>query len=64
MADTGTQPMTTGEDIRSLSLTPEEPTLHKSTEAFSHDWLVPQPTMEEVSTRRHTDVSQDPRYIH
>ena len=32
-ADTGTQPMTPGEDIRSLSPTPEEHTLHNTTEA-------------------------------
>ena len=64
MADTGTQPMTTGEDIRSLSPTPEELTSHKSAETHPHDWLAPLPTREEVSKRRHTDVSQDPKYIH
>ncbi len=64
MADAGTQPMTTGEDIRSLSPTHEELTLHKSAETHSHDWLAPLPTREEVSKRRNTEVSQDPRYIH
>jgi hypothetical protein len=56
--------MTTGDDIRSLSSTQEETTLPKVDETHSIDWLVPMPTKEEVSRRRHTDVSQDPRYIH
>ena len=64
MADTGTQLMTTGDDIRSLSLTEEESTLRRSNETVPHDWFSPILTKEEVSIRRRTDVSQDPRYIH
>ena len=62
MADTGVQPMTTGEDIQSLSPTPEEHTHHRVPETPSHDWLAPIPTAMEISLRRRTDVSQDPRY--
>ncbi len=63
MTDTGTQTMTTGDDIKSLSPTPKEPIPHRTNETLSHDWFTPLPTREEVSSRRHTYVSQDPKYI-
>ena len=62
MADTGTQPMTTGDSIESLSRTSEEPNLAPTTETSPHEWFAPLPTLEEVRRRCHTDVSQDPRY--
>ena len=64
MADTGTQPMTTGDSIESLSPTSEETNLSPITETSSHDWFAPLPTSEDVRRRRHTDVSQDPKYNH
>ena len=64
MADTGTQPTTTGTAMGTLSLTGEVPIPHPPLEAYPQDWLAPLPTTEEVRTRRHTDVSQDLRYIH
>jgi ribonuclease HI len=63
MADTGTQPTTTEADIKSLSLNPEERNLPREAEACPQDWLAPLPTPNEISARRRTDVSQDPRYI-
>jgi hypothetical protein len=62
MADTGIQPMTIGDSIESLSSTSEDTDLSPTTETTSHDWLAPLPTTEEVRRRRHSDVSQDPRY--
>ena len=56
--------MTTGDSTESLSPTPEEPILHRSNETLSHEWFAPLPTKEEVSSRRNTDVSHDPKYIH
>jgi hypothetical protein len=64
MADTGTQPMTTGYSIEVLSSTPEDTNLSPPKETPPHDWLAPLPTSEEVRRRRHTDVSHDPRYNH
>jgi hypothetical protein len=62
MADAGTQPMTTGDHIESLSPTSEETNLPPTTETFPHDWLAPLPTSDETHHRRHINVSQDPRY--
>ena len=64
MADAGSQPMNTGNDIESLSPTSEEANLSQSTETSPHDWLAPLPTSEETHHRRHEDVSQEPIYNH
>jgi len=64
MADTGIQPMTTGNSIELLSPTSEDPDLSPTTETTSHDWLAPLPTTEEIRRWRHTDVSQDPKCNH
>jgi hypothetical protein len=50
--------------MRSLSLNVEEPTLYKPIEAYPQDVLAPLPTQEDAHRRRHTDVSQDLRFIH
>ena len=63
MADTGTKPLTTGDRIEIFSSTPEELIPQRHNETLSHDWFAPLPKKEEISSRRHTDVSQDPRYI-
>ena len=62
MTDTGTQHMTTGESIESLSPTSEITSLSPTTETLPHDWFAPLPTSEEIRRRNHTDVSQDPIY--
>ena len=64
MADTGTQPMTTRDFIKSLSPTSEDTNLSPTTETPPHDWFAPLPTSEDVRRKCHTDVSQDPRYNH
>ena len=63
MPDTGTQPMTTRDSIESLSSTAEDTNLSPPAET-PHDWFAPLATLEDVRRRRHTDVSQDPRYNH
>jgi hypothetical protein len=64
MADTGTQPMTTGDSIESLSPTSEKTNLSRTTETPPRDWFAPLPALEEVRRRRHTEVFQNPRYNH
>jgi len=64
MADTGTQPMTTGNSIKSL---PPHLGGHQPIPDHGdppHDWFAPLPTSEDIRRRRHTDVSQDPKYNH
>ena len=63
-ADTGTQPITTGDSIESISPILEDDSLTPTTEPPPHVWCAPLPTSEDVRRRRHTDVSQDPRYNH
>ncbi len=57
MADTGIKPTTTGDDIQSLSPTPEDPFPHRTNDSPHYDWLTPLLAKEEVYSRRHTDVS-------
>jgi hypothetical protein len=64
MSDAGKQPMSTGDSIESLSPTSEDTNLPLTTETRQYDWLAPLSTSEDIRHRRHTDVSQDPRYIH
>jgi hypothetical protein len=64
MADTGTQPITTGDSVESLSSTAEDTNLSPPKGIPPHDWLAPLLTSEEIRRRRHTDASQDPKYNH
>ena len=67
MANTGVQPMTTGDSIELISSTVEDNNLSPTTETsppLPHDWLAPLPTSADVGRGRHTDVSKDPRYNH
>ena len=64
MADTGVQPMTTGDSIEKLSPTTEDTDSSPTTETISHDRFSPLPMTEEIRRIRHTDVSLDPRYNH
>ncbi len=62
MADTGTQPMTTGDSIESLSLTFGDDNLSPTTETSPHGWFAPPPTSADIRRRRRTDVSHVPIY--
>ncbi len=61
MADTGSQPMTTGASLSALSSNAEDAKLSPHTET-PQGWLAPVTILEDVHHRSHTDVSQDPRY--
>ena len=50
MADTGTQPMTTGESLESLSSTAEDNDPYPNPETSPHEWLAPLPTSEAHAT--------------
>ena len=56
--------MTTGDSIESFYPTSENINLTPTTETPPHDWFAPLSTSEDFRSRRHTDVSQDPRYNH
>ena len=58
--DMGTQLMTTGESLESVSSTTEDNIPFPSPETPPHDWLAPLPTSEDIRRRRHTDVPQYP----
>ena len=62
MADTGTQPMTTGDSLESLSPTSKDTNLPPNTETLQYEWFAPLPTSEDVRRMQQTDVSQDIRY--
>ena len=64
MANTGIQPMTTGNSIESLSFSSEDTNLSPTTETPPHEWFATLPTSENVRRRRLTHVSQDPKYNH
>jgi hypothetical protein len=64
MADTGKQPMTTRDSIELLSPTSEDINIPPTTKTHQHVWLARLTTSEDVRCRRHTGVSQDPRYNH
>ena len=64
MADTGTQPMTTGKPLESLSSPTDDNNSTPNPETSQQDWLAPLPTMEVIRRRRETGVSQDLRYNH
>jgi len=64
MADTSTQPMTTGDSIESLYPTSDDTNLPPTTESPQYDWFAPLPTSEDVRCRRHTNFSQDLKYNH
>jgi len=56
--------MTTCESLESLSSTEEDTDPYSNPETPPHEWLAPLPTSEDIRRKRHTDVSQDPRYNH
>jgi len=64
MADSGTQSMTTGVSLESLSSIDENTDPYPNPEIPPHEWLAPLPTTEKTRRMRHTYVSQDPRYNH
>jgi hypothetical protein len=55
MADVGTQPVTTGDSMESLSPTSEDTNLPPTTETHQYDWIAPLLTSEDIRHMRHID---------
>jgi len=61
-ADTGSQSQTSDETLESLSSTSEGDNINPRGVASPSNWLAHLPMTEDTRRKRHTDVSQDPRY--
>jgi hypothetical protein len=62
--DTGSQFQTSVATLAFLSFVPEGENIDPRAAATPIDWLAPLYTMKDIRRRRHTDISQDPRYIY
>jgi hypothetical protein len=64
-ADAVSQPQTSKESLEALcSSIPDEDLGETRDLDTPMDWLEPLPFAEAIRSRRHTEVSQDPRYTH